>query len=42
MLLEVIKNEWENISIEQYKKLTDSMPKRIALHKKAYGEAIPY
>ena len=30
---EAIKKEWEKISIKQYKKLRDSMPKRIALLK---------
>ena len=32
----------ENISIEQYQKLKERIPKRIAFLKKVYCKAIPY
>ena len=39
---ETIKNKWENMFVEQCKKLTDSMPKRIILLKISNDKTIPY
>ena len=42
MLLDAIKNGWENIFVDQFKKLTGNKFKRIALLKNFYNKAIPY